>query len=514
MVKNSITNKISPCCTLPFSVVYWWVSNLTLNSESDRQFVLSKISQNGTISIDAWKVLLNSGVLEADASLTKAEFLQWFDCGRQPSCEQLKLIIEGFKISNWDYYKTTFEELNESFFELKQDLSFYKYNDAENTKAEKVISLIDVNTGDLVTYTEVTKWEDGTDLTPAQMDGVLYRNIKGKFYKLNFVDAINVKYFGAKGDGVTSDDASFQRAINTIAEVYKSSNVIGTDIFETVKIFIPAGKYVFDNTVVLKDLTVLEGQDKNAVQIVARNTSILAITNNNGFEEDGTTMINAKQVVLKNLTFNNCRIEMLQSWRSEISHVNVFNITGDLTAVRISYGVHNRITDLKVKNVPNGRGIVFDDNLGSGPTTSTYFEAIWLSQCNIGMIIDGGDANSATHGILTSTVNNSIFEYCQTGLILKGRTDGLKISNIHFEQNVWDCYVYEKVSFFADNWWTDTLNGIMFVGSGFSNNHVTLLNVGNSVNFYNDWKGKITVLGFTNFVFSNATANVTIERIM
>ena len=101
MKKNIITNKITPCCGLPFSIIYWWVSNLNLNSESDRKFILSKIYQNGTISIDGWKVLINSGTLEADASLTKAEFLKFFDCGRQPTCEQLKLIIEGYKVGNW-----------------------------------------------------------------------------------------------------------------------------------------------------------------------------------------------------------------------------------------------------------------------------------------------------------------------------------------------------------------------------------------------------------------------------
>ena len=101
MQKNSITNKITPCCGLPFSVIYWWVSNLTLNSESDRQYLLTQISQSGVLSIDGWKVLINSGTLEADASLTKSEFLAWFDCGKQPKCEQLKLIIEGFKVGNW-----------------------------------------------------------------------------------------------------------------------------------------------------------------------------------------------------------------------------------------------------------------------------------------------------------------------------------------------------------------------------------------------------------------------------
>ena len=98
MQKNSITNKITPCCGLPFSVVYWWVSNLTLNSEADREFIISKISQGGIISIDAWKILINSGTLEADASLTKAEFLAWFDCGNQPTCEQLKIIIESYQL--------------------------------------------------------------------------------------------------------------------------------------------------------------------------------------------------------------------------------------------------------------------------------------------------------------------------------------------------------------------------------------------------------------------------------
>ena len=101
MQKNSITNKITPCCGLPFSVIYWWVSNLILNSESDRQYLLTQISQSGVLSIDGWKVLINSGTLEADASLTKADFLAWFDCGKQPNCEQLKLIIEGYKLGVW-----------------------------------------------------------------------------------------------------------------------------------------------------------------------------------------------------------------------------------------------------------------------------------------------------------------------------------------------------------------------------------------------------------------------------
>ena len=149
MQKNIITNKITPCCGLPFSVVYWWVSNLTLNSEADRQYLLTQISQNGVLSIDGWKVLVNSGTLETDASLTKAEFLAWFNCGKQPTCEQLKLIIEGYKLGVW------VGDLNEiSFVNV---LGVLKITDTTPT-AQGLYILYDIGTytnlGGLVATTE------------------------------------------------------------------------------------------------------------------------------------------------------------------------------------------------------------------------------------------------------------------------------------------------------------------------------------------------------------------------
>lgn len=101
MVKNSIINKITPCCGLPFSVAYWWVSNLTLTTEEEREYILSKISHGGTISIDAWKTLINAGTLDPDASLSKDDFLEWFDYGRQPTCARLKIIINSFEVGSW-----------------------------------------------------------------------------------------------------------------------------------------------------------------------------------------------------------------------------------------------------------------------------------------------------------------------------------------------------------------------------------------------------------------------------
>ena len=181
MQKNSITNKITPCCGLPFSVVYWWVSNLTLNSESDRQYLLTQISQNGLLSIDGWKVLINSGTLEADASLTKADFLAWFDCGKQPKCEQLKIIIEGFKISNWDANAQNFAELLQSFEDFKNE-NILKYNDLEENIAENVIVRVKKNTGENINYLKINNWFDGSQMTNEKVDGIIFVKIGNEYY--------------------------------------------------------------------------------------------------------------------------------------------------------------------------------------------------------------------------------------------------------------------------------------------------------------------------------------------
>ena len=179
MQKNSITNKITPCCGLPFSVIYWWVSNLTLNSEADRSFVLSQINQNGTIRIDGWKVLINSGTLEADASLTKAEFLAWFGCERQPSCEQLKIIIEGYKMGNW------VGDLNEIRFE--NVLGSLKITDtAPKTQGLYILSDIGTytNLGGLVTTTGKLNYAyfDGTTWSLIAVDIDVEEKIPDDFF--------------------------------------------------------------------------------------------------------------------------------------------------------------------------------------------------------------------------------------------------------------------------------------------------------------------------------------------
>ena len=226
MQKNSITNKITPCCGLPFSVIYWWVSNLTLNSDADRQFILSKISQNGALSIDGWKVLVNSGTLEADASLIKAEFLAWFDCGKQPTCEQLKLIIEGYKISNWDYFKNSIQELNEAWQELENKLKL-KYNDVSDSEAVDIIQRVDQFTGENVNYQETEIWADGTSMNDSKIDGKIYLKKGEKYYvDTEFLNNKIVKISRFINDGTKKIHEVFPNiSISEVQEIEPTANL-------------------------------------------------------------------------------------------------------------------------------------------------------------------------------------------------------------------------------------------------------------------------------------------------
>ena len=210
MKKNIITNKITPCCGLPFSVIYWWVSNLTLNSEADREFIISKISQGGIISVDAWKILINSGTLEADASLTKAEFLAWFDCGRQPSCEQLRLIIEGYEIGNWSAYLESIEEINDAIEDLKNEFSLKYFNDQ---KANGVSLVVSDYTKEILTYKAVEFWHDGSPMTDLKVDGTIFKK-KGNTYVKLTNTTYKLSLFGADVTGQEDCSTQFQKAID------------------------------------------------------------------------------------------------------------------------------------------------------------------------------------------------------------------------------------------------------------------------------------------------------------
>ena len=379
MQKNIITNKITPCCGLPFSVIYWWVSNLTLNSESDRQFILSKISQNGTISIDGWKVLVNSGTLEADASLTKAEFLAWFDCGKQPTCEQLKLIIEGFKISNWSAFYDSVDALNLAFEELENKLKL-KYNNVSEAEAVDVIQRIDQFTGENVNYRETT------DIN--EVDGVVYVQKSNKKYKLKNIGVFNLGLFGAKQDGVSDDTEAINRAMLFSAKnggcnfEFNTNSIIkvnGTILLPThTKININGSTILANMQTVFSTAYLVNGSltsNQNAideaVEAQLRDSGVY-----NGTIQNAKVGFYLKNFILgsflRDLTFNACE----QSWFCHRSFYpvfeNIISLNGINTPGVFAYHFNESNNAISLKRVTSTKEYNF---LFQGGTTAISIES-------------------------------------------------------------------------------------------------------------------------------------------
>ncbi|AMP98387.1 hypothetical protein AY601_1470 [Pedobacter cryoconitis] len=90
-----------------------------------------------------------------------------------------------------------------------------------------ISNILDQYTGELVTFNETT--EITNDL---ELDGVIYVKFGDDYFKRNFTGSINIKWFGARGNGIHDDYEAIQGAIN-YAQKQGISLFIPQGIFKT-----------------------------------------------------------------------------------------------------------------------------------------------------------------------------------------------------------------------------------------------------------------------------------------
>ena len=234
---------------------------------------------------------------------------------------------------------------------------------------------------------------------------------------------VNVKKFGAKGDGVTDDAAAIQAAIDYAYTVLNQYNLSGGWMFGGGKVFLPSGKYIIKSTLVLKTNVHLVGESQQSVIIDAeKSTGDYAVTNH-------TPSANFAECDVSNITFVNKGMYFIQNYNSKIYDVSLFNITlGNKIGLLMRLNVGNYIDRIHAYNC--GTAIYISGDLGAGFSTTTYMRHLWIAHCGNGLTLSF-DSN----GLVTSSIKDSIFEYCENGIYMQGLISGLEIEDVHFEQN-------------------------------------------------------------------------------
>ncbi|GAB0157632.1 hypothetical protein CHRYSEOSP005_29110 [Chryseobacterium sp. Alg-005] len=254
------------------------------------------------------------------------------------------------------------------------------------------------------------------------------------------------------------DTDKFMRAIAVGTKIFKPRYDSNAQ-FGGFTLYIPNGKYKLTETLVLPHNTTLLGESKKGV-ILHQATAKANVTNITGM--DGNNVLMSESIVIKNITFSQGGIILQGAYDSIIDDVTVTRLSGNTTdaynnktstGLSIKLAVNVKVSNFKVMG-SDGIGILYEDSAGSGPSTTVSFRNIWLSHCDIGMLING--LLTEYHGIQTTWIQNSIFEYNRIGVEIKGITQNLSFRDIHFEQNnEYALTASESASFSLDNIWAD-----------------------------------------------------------
>lgn len=169
-------------------------------------------------------------------------------------------------------------------------------------------------------------------------DGGSYIDLSGTGFqaKVLFGSVVNVKNFGAKGDGITDDTNAIKKALMMQG-----------------RIFVPSGNYLITDTVNISNFVELFGEGSD-------NTTFTSSANNTAFTVDPGAHLSLS--VIK-LTSN---VTTLDATGCTSLSIKKATITGD-TAVIVNYDSSNQLTDLTVSDgcKVNGKVIFRIDSLGN-----------------------------------------------------------------------------------------------------------------------------------------------------
>lgn len=339
---------------------------------------------------------------------------------------EIKQLIENYLQPNSDITAT---EVNEILTKIEEKSSGIKSNESlslAQRKGDVLHGILDQYTGEEITLSKVTG--------APTVDNIIYFQLGSEYFMRSISKGVNVKWFGAKGDVQandvgTDDTESIQSAINAVYALPKIS-LSGGNLNASGRVFLPKGRYKITNTLVLRDGIKLSGDARENTNIHCA-TQMIAISNIYGM--DGINVLQSAVCAVENLTITQGGIEMEGCHDGLVKNVKIMSLT-DTYALKIQLSVNMNVENVKVfDSYYSGYAVQFTDYAGSGPSTTTKFNNLWVAHCLFPMIVNGLDFGS--HEIQSSSIQNSIFEYNGNPILFTNRINGFLIKNIHFEQN-------------------------------------------------------------------------------
>lgn len=108
-------------------------------------------------------------------------------------------------------------------------------------------------------------------------------------------DRVNVKDFGAVGDGIADDTTAFQNAVD---ELFRNSN----SEFRK-QLYIPTGHYLIANTLTIPSFSLLEGESQVGTVLLVNSSSIKVTSSNGTDPANWQSTDRPKNIIIDRMTF-------------------------------------------------------------------------------------------------------------------------------------------------------------------------------------------------------------------
>lgn len=359
-------------------------------------------------------------------------------------------------------------------------------------------------------YFQIKTYYDGTPITEEKCDGVVYKKVGNNFYQKELQDnTINVKWYGAKGDGKNDDYEAIQKACTLPHNVY-----------------FPQGKYVIRKDYIkLKGGYKYFGDGKNLSYIIQRTKSDKYGFGGAGFfyveSSDEKNYIDGTQI--SKLGFDGCVSEyghgqwthllaLVGTNNTVVEDCGFYNFRGDgilvsggLNYIDISKSLrHNK--NLKIRNCSfdgggtflNRNGISFID-IDNALVENCDFKRIGHKN-----LVKSVGAIDFERDIEKSITKNVIISNCKFSDITQVNTAGItimmrseqpnQIENFTFKNNTftncfWGIFLGTKIS--KENLLSTHSDNIKILNNIFNYNNVALTIEGKKIEITgNNFSGK------------------------